>query len=139
MKRILTALLLSLALINGAWAAQTKQAPPPVTGERKPLTKLPANATDDASITNAIKERFAKLPSLKDSNVTVATKDGVVTLTGSVKNGAAKGVATKTAKSVRGVKNVDNQIKAENATPAPANETETPAKAKKESAPKGKK
>jgi hyperosmotically inducible protein len=67
----------------------------------------------DAAITAAVKEKLARTPSLKDANLNAATKDGVVTLTGSLKTGGLKGVATNVAKSVKGVKKVDNQITVE--------------------------
>jgi hyperosmotically inducible protein len=64
----------------------------------------------DAQITTAVKEKLARTPSLKDANLQASTKDGVVTLTGTLKTGGLKGVATNVAKSVKGVKRVDNQI-----------------------------
>jgi hyperosmotically inducible protein len=64
----------------------------------------------DANITTAVKDKLSKTPSLKDSNINVMTKDGVVTLTGVLKTGGLKGVATNVTKSVKGVRKVDNQI-----------------------------
>jgi osmotically-inducible protein OsmY len=77
----------------------------------KQATPKPAVApTSDANITAAVREKLSKTPSLKDANINVMTKDGVVTLTGVLKTGGLKGVATNVTKSVKGVRKVDNQI-----------------------------
>jgi osmotically-inducible protein OsmY len=86
----------------------------------KPAKKPPAvdcsKMTDD-QITAAVKDKLAKTPSLKDATINVATSAGVVTLTGKVKTGALKGVATNAAKRVPCVKKVDNKCETE---PKPA-------------------
>ncbi len=51
--------------------------------------------------------------------INVETKDGVVKLTGAVKTGGLKGVATTVTKSVKGVKKVDNQLAVQKAAGAP--------------------
>jgi hypothetical protein len=66
--------------------------------------------TDDASVATAVKEKIASMPSLKDAKIDATVKDGVVTLTGSVKAPGLKGVATNAAKRVKGVKSVTNNI-----------------------------
>lgn len=73
-------------------------------------TTAPAAAMDDASITTALKEKLASLPSLKDAKIDAVVKGGVATLTGNVKMPGLKGVATNAAKRIAGVKQVDNQI-----------------------------
>ncbi len=73
----------------------------------------PAAAMDDAGIASAVKAKLASLPSLKDAKIDVVVKGGVATLTGNVKAAGIKGVATRAAKSIAGVKQVDNQIVAE--------------------------
>lgn len=78
--------------------------------------KVKANtnaATDDASITAAIKEKFAAAHSTKNATIDIAVKDGVVTLTGKVKSGPQKGSATRMAQAVPGVKSVDNLLEVE--------------------------
>jgi hyperosmotically inducible periplasmic protein len=70
-------------------------------------------ALDDAGIVSAIKEKFAKSNSTKDAAIDVGVKDGVVTLKGMVQHGYQKGSATRMAKTVRGVKSVNNLIEVE--------------------------
>ncbi len=125
MKRSIVILFLSLALVSGVFAAQNKNA-------KAPAKPAPAKAApvDDASITAAVKEKLSKSASLKDAGIDATTKDGVVTLTGKVKTGGLKGAATNLAKSVKGVKKVDNQITVEpKPKPAAANKNAKPAKA----------
>jgi osmotically-inducible protein OsmY len=79
--------------------------------ETKNSASSAAMALDDDAIEKAIKARFASLPSLKDnSTLGVSVSGGVVTLTGVVKNPGTKGVATKAAKKVSGVKKINNEI-----------------------------
>lgn len=119
MKKFLTVITLSLALVTGIFAApQTKPAPAEKSTTQKAAapkaTQKPAAApVDDASINTAVQDKLAKTPSLKDTTITAATKEGTVTLTGKVKTVGAKGVATNVTKSVKGVKKVDNQLEVE--------------------------
>jgi len=124
-KRSILISFLSLALVGGVFAAQNKNAKPPA--KPAPAKAAPA-PVDDASITAAVKDKLSKSASLKNAGIDATTKDGVVTLTGKVKTGGLKGAATNLAKSVKGVKKVDNQITVE-AKPAAANKNAKPAKA----------
>lgn len=81
--------------------------------EVKSDAKSTAGAMDDASITKAVKEKLASLPSLKDKNIDVMVSGGVATLKGKVDKAGLKGVATNAAKKIAGVKKVDNQIEVE--------------------------
>lgn len=81
--------------------------------EVKSEAKSTAGAMDDASITKAVKEKLASLPSLKDKNIDVMVSGGVATLKGKVDKAGLKGVATNAAKKIAGVKKVDNQIEVE--------------------------
>ena len=112
MKRILiTALALTLA--SGAVWAQNKNAKPAKTNP----AAVDCSTTTDAQITENVKAKFAGTASLKDQTINVATSGGVVTLTGSVKKGNQKGLATLQAKRIPCVKKVDNQITMEGAAP----------------------
>ena len=131
MKTIITALLLCLTVCSGGVLARNMSQQPatkpstaqpstakPGTQDAKTAAKQAAPKTttatvDDATITANVKDKLSRTPSLKNSNINVSTKDGVVTLTGYLKNGGLKGVATNVTKSVKGVKKVDNQIKME--------------------------
>ena len=117
MKTILTSLLLGLTVSTGAVLAQNPSTQTPAkaaqnsrTAAKQAMPKPAVAPVTDANITAAVKDKLSKTPSLKDANINVSTKDGVVTLTGMLKNGGLKGVATNVTKSVRGVRKVDNQI-----------------------------
>ena len=65
---------------------------------------------DDAALTTSVKSQLtAQSPALA-SMVNVETKEGVVTLTGTVDNDVAKGQAEQAAKGVANVKSVVNNL-----------------------------
>lgn len=94
-------------------AKATKKEAKETAKEVKSEAKSAAGAMDDASITKAVKEKLASLPSLKDKNIDVMVSGGVATLKGKVDKAGLKGVATNAAKKIVGVKKVDNQIEVE--------------------------
>lgn len=67
-------------------------------------------AFDDAGITASIKGKYLVDDTLKGLQISVDTDQGVVMLTGSVQNEAAKELATQIAQGVEGVVRVDNQL-----------------------------
>lgn len=71
---------------------------------------ISASITDTA-ITAKVKTQMMGKHSLKKSDIEVTTTNGVVTLEGSASSSKAKSVAGKIAKSVDGVKSVDNNLK----------------------------
>lgn len=119
MRKILCFVLILLLVPMGLMASFGVQA----TGEssaKTPVKKAKAAAntpTDDATIQNTLKEKFAKAPSMKDATVEIAVNEGVVTLTGKVPTGRQKGTATRMAKAVAGVKRVENKLEATNPSP----------------------
>lgn len=68
----------------------------------------------DADIKAAVEKSIAAVPSL--TGTTVEVKEGVVTLAGEVKDEASKALAETTAKTVKGVKSITNNL----SVPAPA-------------------
>lgn len=68
-------------------------------------------AIDDAAITTTIKGKYLADDTLKGLDISVETDQGVVMLTGSVQNDAARDLATQIAKGVDGVVNVNNELK----------------------------
>lgn len=66
---------------------------------------------DDASITAAVKAKILKEKGLSTLNISVETKDNVVTLTGKTDSAEHSRLATRVAKSVDGVKSVVNKLK----------------------------
>jgi hyperosmotically inducible periplasmic protein len=65
---------------------------------------------DDATLTANVKSQLAAQSPALASMVNVETKDGVVTLTGTVDNDSAKSQAEQAAKSVASVKSVVNNL-----------------------------
>jgi hypothetical protein len=65
---------------------------------------------DDAQITKDIQNKVSADPDTKDSQVTVASKDGKVTLTGTAKNAAAQQKLDQIAKTEPGIAGVDDQV-----------------------------
>jgi osmotically-inducible protein OsmY len=65
---------------------------------------------DDATLTANVKSQIASQSPALASMVNVETKDGVVTLNGTVDNDAAKGQAEQAAKSVANIKSVVNNL-----------------------------
>jgi len=66
---------------------------------------------DDTVITGKIKSKMSSEHSLKQSDISVTTTNGVVTLDGSASSDKAKSHAESISKSVDGVKSVDNNLK----------------------------
>ncbi len=68
---------------------------------------------DEASTTAKVKKAIYSEPSLKVMDISVATDDGVVELTGVVKTRAERARAAQVASRVEGVKRVKNELKIE--------------------------
>lgn len=94
-------------------AKEVKKEAKETAKETKSDAKAAVSAMDDASITKAVKEKLASLPSLKDKNIEAMVSGGVATLKGKVDKPGLKGVATNAVKKIPGVKKVDNQIEVE--------------------------
>ena len=69
-----------------------------------------ASETDDR-IESSFKKTYVYKTYLKDENIKISSKDGVVTLAGSVANETHKPMAQDVAEALPGVKSVDNRIK----------------------------
>ena len=65
----------------------------------------------DAAVTTRVKRAIYNEPSLKVMDVSVATEDGVVELTGSVKSRGERVRAGEIARKAEGVKRVKNELK----------------------------
>lgn len=68
-------------------------------------------AASDGEITAQVKQQLAGVESLKGDNIAVKTSDGVVTLSGTVKDTQQKSDATTAAITVEGVKVLDDELK----------------------------
>jgi osmotically-inducible protein OsmY len=69
------------------------------------------NFFDDAMVTTRVKKAIFDEPALKVTDVSVTTENGVVSLSGSVKNRAERAKAADVARRVEGVKLVKNELK----------------------------
>ncbi len=112
MKRV-TIILLALLVFATAGIAQDDSSNSPKKSKSAKPAAVNCSAFNDAAMTSKVKERLANTASLKEVPITVETKDGVVTLSGSVKSGGLKGVATMQSRRVPCVKSVNNQLSVE--------------------------
>ena len=97
-KKTATALLAATALLLGAGCSG---------GEN---TRSTGQTVDDAAITSKVKAAFAQDPAVKAIEVKVDTFKGTVQLNGWVDSAAAKAKAEEVAKTVPGVKAIDNKL-----------------------------
>jgi hyperosmotically inducible periplasmic protein len=67
-------------------------------------------AVTDTALTAMVKTRLMSEEGVKSSDISVTTTNGVVTLEGEVSSPSAKSAAEAAAKSVEGVKSVDNNL-----------------------------
>jgi hypothetical protein len=80
---------------------------------------------NDAQITNDIQQKVAADPDTKDSNITVDSKDGKVTVQGQVPTDAARAKVEQIAKAEPGVSDLDNETSVQPvAAPVVAAETQ---------------
>jgi osmotically-inducible protein OsmY len=73
-------------------------------------TKTVGDTIDDSSITAQVKMTLLFHRSTSALKTSVATKDGVVTVSGKAKNAAEKALVGKLANDVKGVKAVENRM-----------------------------
>ena len=76
-----------------------------------------ASETDDR-IESSAKQTYVFKTYLKADDITIKSKDGVVTLTGTVSEESHKSLASETIASLPGVTSVDNKLKGKGAVPA---------------------
>ncbi|MEJ0090014.1 MAG: BON domain-containing protein [Limisphaerales bacterium] len=83
------------------------------------ITSSPLRAADtDDRIESAAAKSHVFKTYLKDDSIKVDSKDGVVTLTGTVADASHKSMAENTVSSLPGVKSVDDQLKVSGEQPA---------------------
>lgn len=88
---------------NGAAQQQAQDA----AMQQKTSNETVPGRTNDAWITTKVKSQLATTNGIKSNDISVATADGSVTLTGTASSAAEKTKATQIAKKVKGVKTVD--------------------------------
>lgn len=82
-------------------------------------------AIADTAITAKVKTQLVREDSLKENDIHVTTTNGVVTLEGAVANANDKALAATIAKSVDGVRSVDNDLRTPGTTDAAVKARET--------------
>jgi len=88
-----------------------------------------ASETDDR-IESSAKKSYVFRTYLKDDNIKVDSKDGVVTLKGTVSEESHKSLAEDTVEGLPGVKSVDNRLEVKGEKPTPASDDWISAKVK---------
>jgi hyperosmotically inducible protein len=82
-------------------------------------TSAPSRASEtDDRIESSAKKSYVFKTYLKDDSIRIASKDGAVTLTGTVASPSNKALAEDTVEGLPGVKSVDNQLKIKEERPA---------------------
>jgi hyperosmotically inducible protein len=83
------------------------------------ITSLPVRASDtDSRIESSAAKSYVFKTYLKDDSIKTDSKDGIVTLTGTVADASHKSMAEDTVASLPGVKSVDNQLVVSGEQPA---------------------
>ena len=81
------------------------------------ITSTPLRAADtDSRIESSAAKSYVFKTYLKDDSIKTDSKDGVVTLTGTVADASHKSLAEDTVASLPGVKSVDNQLASQRRT-----------------------
>ena len=91
-------------------AAAANQPPVIINQPAASGDRAPANTSNDGVVQMAIDKKISDDPTLSALGITATVLDGKVTLTGTVHSEALKSQLDKTIRTVRGVKQVDNQI-----------------------------
>ncbi|HEX7619033.1 MAG TPA: BON domain-containing protein, partial [Verrucomicrobiae bacterium] len=83
------------------------------------MTSAPLRAADtDSRIESSAAKSYTFKTYLKDDSIKIASKDGVVTLTGTVAEASHKSLAENTVAGLPDVKSVDNQLTIKGENPA---------------------
>ena len=91
--------------------ASAAQQPPVIINQPAPSGgSAPVNTSNDGAVQTAIDKKIADDPTLSGLGITATVLDGKVTLTGTVHSEALKSQLDRTVRTIRGVKQVDNQI-----------------------------
>jgi hypothetical protein len=91
--------------------AQSAQQPPVIINQPAPSGgSAPANTSDDGAVQMAVDKKIGDDPTLSGLGITATVLDGKVTVTGTVKSEALKSQVDRALRTIKGVKQVDNQI-----------------------------
>ena len=109
---IATAVIASLGLAACKKSVPDGQMSDSAAAEARKDSATLGAALDDTGITAKLKSRLASDARLEGSDISVETNNGVITLSGTARASAAKEAAEELARTVEGVKGVDNRITA---------------------------
>ncbi|MGH9930648.1 MAG: BON domain-containing protein [Pyrinomonadaceae bacterium] len=84
--------------------------PPIVINQPAGGSSAPVNTSNDGAVQTAIDKKIGDDPTLSALGITATVLDGKVTLTGTVQSEALKSQVDKTIRTIKGVKQVDNQL-----------------------------
>ncbi len=85
--------------------------PPVVINQPAPAGgSVPVNNSNDGAVQTAIDKKIGDDPNLSSLGITATVLDGKVTVTGTVKSEALKSQIDRMLRTIKGVKQVDNQI-----------------------------
>jgi hyperosmotically inducible periplasmic protein len=110
--RLALAVAMALGSCAGAIALATSNAQAQSDEPPKAHSDNLRATVDDTATTAKVKERIATDKRLQDSQISVTTTNGIVTLTGSAPTHQAASTAEDVVASVNGVRGVDNRISA---------------------------
>src|SRR6266550_2769653 len=84
--------------------------PPVVINQPAPTGGSAVNTSNDGAVQTAIDKKIGDDPNLSSLGITATVLDGKVTVTGTVKSEALKSQIDRMLRTIKGVKQVDNQI-----------------------------
>jgi hypothetical protein len=92
-------------------APATAQQPPVIINQPAPASGgATSNTSNDGAIQTAIDKKISENPTFSSLGITATVLDGKVTLTGTVNSEALKSQLDRMIRTIKGVKQVDNQI-----------------------------
>ena len=84
--------------------------PPVIINQPASGGSAPVNTSNDGAVQTAVDKMISDDPALSSLGITATVLDGKVTLTGTVKSEALKSQLDRAIRTIKGVKQVDNQI-----------------------------
>jgi hypothetical protein len=84
--------------------------PPVIINQPASGGSAPVNTSNDGAVQTAVDKKISDDPTLSGLGITATVLDGKVTLTGTVKSEALKSQLDRAIRTIKGVKQVDNQI-----------------------------
>lgn len=108
--------ILAATVVAGAGACTREE--PQTAATATPAATQPTTERDDSWISTAVQAKYYGSSDVRGNNVTVVSRDGVVTLRGAVESENAKARAVALAREVEGVKNVQDELRVQTAAAA---------------------